>query len=67
MRYTTKDMDDAPRSEQEQKGGVGPFVGIIIVVVLVALGGLYLVLQEIKLHQTPTPENVPAQTGQESS
>jgi hypothetical protein len=61
-------MDDSPQQpEKKQEEGVGPFVGIVIVVILLALGGLYLIEQEIKMRQTPAPENLPAQTSQENS
>jgi hypothetical protein len=62
-------MDDSPQPEKnKEESNVGPFVGIIIVVVLVVLGGVYfLITQEIKLHQTLQPENAPSQTNQESS
>ena len=44
--------------EKTEKEGVGPFVGIIIVVILIALGGIYfLIQQQMKLQAPPVNEN----------
>lgn len=41
------------------ESGVGPTAAIVIVVILLALGGIYFfVTQEMKLHQAPVNEQV---------
>jgi hypothetical protein len=52
----TKGMDDSPTEPQTQESPsqVGPFVGIIIVVILIALGGLYFFIK-YELHRAPPP------------
>lgn len=48
-----------PTEEKRNESGVGPMVAIIIVVILLALGGIYFfVTQEMKLNQTPPNEQV---------
>ena len=56
-------MDDSPdqltHREQSHSSSVGPMAAIVIVVILLALGGLYFfVTQEMKLHQTPSSQQV---------
>jgi hypothetical protein len=51
-------MDDSPNevahTERPQHSPVGPMAAIVIVVILLALGGIYFfITQEMKLHQTP--------------
>lgn len=55
-------METAPLPGPDKtESGVGPMAAIIIVVILLALGGIYFfITQEMKLHQTPS-------TGQEQA
>ena len=44
-------------AEKKQEGGVGPLIGIIIIVALLGLGGIYfLVMQEMERRAVPPPE-----------
>ena len=47
-------MDDSPIEQQKSEGSsqVGPFIGIIIIII--ALGGLYFLVKD-ELHRTPPP------------
>ena len=51
-------MDDSPNQpvfeEKSKDSSIGPIAAIVIVVILVALGGVYFfITQEMRLHQTP--------------
>lgn len=55
-------MDTAPlptgdeNPKQDQRSGVGPMAGIIIVVILLALGGIYFfITQGMKSNAAPPP------------
>lgn len=51
-------MDTAPEPQNAEvpREGVGPTAGIVIVVILLALGGIYfLITREMKLHAAPPP------------
>lgn len=49
-------MDDSQIEQQKLKSPsqVGPFVGIIIIVIIIALGGLYFLVKN-ELHRAPPP------------
>jgi hypothetical protein len=57
-------MDDSPipqtlEEKSQRSARVGPMAAIVIVVILLALGGIYFfITQEMKLHQAPSPEQV---------
>jgi uncharacterized protein HemX len=55
---------DAPTPqpiEKKEGGGVGPIAAIVIVVILVALGGVYFLFQEnARLHKAPVQEQLNA-------
>jgi hypothetical protein len=46
--------DDLKARKEKRDGGVGPIVGIVIIVLLLIAGGIYfLVTQEIERQNTP--------------
>ena len=48
-----------PDEEKKSESGIGPIAGTVIVVILLALGGIYFfITQEMKLHQQPVNEQV---------
>jgi hypothetical protein len=55
------DAPDTPQPKTKNEGGIGPMAGIIIVVILLALGGLYFLLEEsARVHAPPLQENLNA-------
>ena len=47
--------------EAKNEGGVGPIIATIIVVILLALGGVYFLIQEnARFHTPPVQENLNA-------
>ena len=55
-------MDPAPEPMMEKKeGGTGAIVGTIVVVILIALGGIYFLFEEhARSQQPPIEENLNA-------
>jgi FlaG/FlaF family flagellin (archaellin) len=50
-------MEHPPQEEQKQEHGVGPIVGVIIIVAVMVAGGIYFILSETgKGGQAPTNE-----------
>jgi hypothetical protein len=48
------DIPSPDSKYKKQEEGVGPLIGIVIIVALIAAGGIYfLVTQEINRHTTP--------------
>jgi hypothetical protein len=63
-------MDESPveTTNTESRAPVGPFLAIVVVVILLGLGGIYfLITQEIKLHEAPAGQDLPADTGTANS
>lgn len=50
-------MDESPLPQEKNESGVGPTVGIIILVALFIIGGIYFfITQEKKLNEAPLSE-----------
>lgn len=43
----TLDQETPPAPKPPTRGGIGPVLGIIVIVILIALGGLYYVTKEV--------------------
>ena len=54
-------MDETPLSAEQNEHGIGPTLGIVVVVLLVAIGGIYFFIEESKrLHTPPVEEHLNA-------
>ncbi|MBP9710948.1 MAG: hypothetical protein KBD50_01670 [Candidatus Pacebacteria bacterium] len=47
-------MENPPQEEQKQEHGVGPIAGVIIIVAIMLIGGVYFLLMETN-KEVPTP------------
>ena len=49
-------MEDSPMPNQRKESGVGPMVATIIIVLVLAIGGVYFfITQQMKLHEQQQP------------
>lgn len=52
---------ETPLTEGTKAGGIGPMAGIVIVVILLAVGGMYFLYQEQqRIHAPPIEEHLNA-------
>ena len=52
---------DIPEAQEKNGGGIGPIAATIIVVILLAIGGVYFLLQEkARFNTPPIQENLNA-------
>lgn len=49
----TLDQETPPAPKPPQKGGVGPILGIIIIIILIALSGLYYFTEKVDTLEIP--------------
>lgn len=55
------DASDSSPADAKKETGIGPMAGAIIIVILVALGGIYFLYQEnVRVHTPPVQENLNA-------